>query len=40
MVNIVILGTGNLAKHLYSAFSKADNVDVVQIVGRNREELF
>jgi len=39
MVNIVILGTGNLAKHLYSAFSKADNVDVVQIVGRNREEL-
>ncbi|WP_437395633.1 Rossmann-like and DUF2520 domain-containing protein [Flagellimonas lutimaris] len=39
MLNIVILGTGNLAKHFYSAFSKADNVDVVQVVGRNQKEL-
>lgn len=39
MLKIVILGTGNLAKHLYSAFAKATNVDVVQVVGRNGEAL-
>ncbi|MEC7772051.1 MAG: Rossmann-like and DUF2520 domain-containing protein [Bacteroidota bacterium] len=39
MLRIVILGTGNLAKHLYDAFIKAKDVDVVQVVGRNREDL-
>ncbi|MCR9228083.1 MAG: DUF2520 domain-containing protein [Flavobacteriaceae bacterium] len=39
MLKIVIFGTGNLAKHLYTAFLKADGVDVAQVVGRNREEL-
>nr|WP_297782824.1 DUF2520 domain-containing protein [uncultured Allomuricauda sp.] len=39
MLRIVILGTGNLAKHLYSAFIKAKNVDVAQVVGRNKEAL-
>lgn len=39
MLKIVILGTGNLAKHLYSAFSKAGHVKIVQVVGRNREAL-
>ncbi|MBO0340778.1 Rossmann-like and DUF2520 domain-containing protein [Flagellimonas profundi] len=39
MLRIVILGTGNLAKHLYDAFIKARDVDVVQVVGRNREDL-
>ena len=39
MLKIVILGTGNLAKHLYTAFLKADGVDVVQVVGRNQTEL-
>ena len=39
MLKIVILGTGNLAKHLYSAFIKAKNIDVAQVVGRNWEEL-
>ena len=39
MLKIVILGTGNLAKHLYTAFTKADDVDVVQVVGRNQKDL-
>lgn len=39
MLKIVILGTGNLAKHLYSAFSKPNHVKIVQVVGRNREAL-
>ncbi len=39
MLKIVILGTGNLAKHLFNAFSKVKDVNVVQIVGRNQEEL-
>lgn len=39
MLKIVIFGTGNLAKHLYTAFLKADGVDVVQVVGRNVKEL-
>ena len=39
MLKIVILGTGNLAKHLYTAFTKADDVDIVQVVGRNQMEL-
>ena len=39
MLKIVILGTGNLAKHLYTAFLKADDVDVVQVIGRNVKEL-
>jgi len=39
MLKIVILGTGNLAKHLYTAFTEADGVDVVQVVGRNGKAL-
>ncbi len=39
MLKIVILGTGNLAKHLYTAFIKANAVDIVQVVGRNQKEL-
>ena len=39
MLRIVILGTGNLAKHLYDAFTRAKDIDVVQVVGRNQEDL-
>jgi predicted short-subunit dehydrogenase-like oxidoreductase (DUF2520 family) len=39
MLKIVILGTGNLAKHLYTAFVRSKHVDVVQVVGRNQTEL-
>ncbi|MDF0708416.1 Rossmann-like and DUF2520 domain-containing protein [Flagellimonas okinawensis] len=39
MLKIVILGTGSLAKHLSNAFEKAKDVDVAQVVGRNKKEL-
>ncbi|SDQ80335.1 Rossmann-like and DUF2520 domain-containing protein [Flagellimonas zhangzhouensis] len=39
MLNVVILGTGNLAKHVFGAFSKSGKVQVVQLVGRNQESL-
>lgn len=39
MLNIVLLGTGNLSRHLFEAFSKAKGVDVIQVVGRNLNDL-
>jgi predicted short-subunit dehydrogenase-like oxidoreductase (DUF2520 family) len=39
MLSISILGTGNLAKHLFDAFFKAKGINVVQVVGRNKEAL-
>ena len=39
MIRIVILGTGNVAKHLFDAFSRTKTVKVVQVVGRNQERL-
>jgi len=39
MLRVVIIGTGNLARHLYNAFSACPTVDIVQIVGRNTKEL-
>ncbi|MBR9854260.1 MAG: DUF2520 domain-containing protein [Algicola sp.] len=39
MLKVVILGTGNLSKHLHDAFTKAKSVDVVQVVGRNQDAL-
>jgi len=39
MISIVLLGTGNVAKHLFDAFSKNPLVEVVQVVGRNSETL-
>ncbi|MFN3137488.1 MAG: Rossmann-like and DUF2520 domain-containing protein [Allomuricauda sp.] len=39
MLSIVILGTGNLAKHLFDAFLKAEDIHVAQVVGRNKEAL-
>lgn len=39
MLNVVILGTGNLSRHLFEAFSKAKGVDVIQVVGRNLNDL-
>ncbi|WKD86475.1 hypothetical protein KCTC32516_01850 [Polaribacter huanghezhanensis] len=34
MISVVILGNGNVATHLYSAFSKALNINVTQINSR------
>lgn len=39
MLSVVILGTGNLAKHLFNAFVDTDGAQVVQVVGRNRNHL-
>ena len=39
MTKIVIVGTGNVAKHLYRAFDQQDNATVVQVLGRNKEAL-
>ncbi|WP_067036813.1 Rossmann-like and DUF2520 domain-containing protein [Allomuricauda sp. CP2A] len=39
MLSIVILGTGNIAKHLAGALSKAEAVTLAQVVGRNQEQL-
>ena len=39
MIRVCILGTGNLATHLFDAFLKARHVKVVQVVGRNEKAL-
>lgn len=39
MISIVILGTGNVSKHLYDAFSATDKVKILQVVGRTEEKL-
>ncbi len=39
MISIVILGTGNVAKHLYDAFSATNQVEILQVVGRSKEKL-
>jgi predicted short-subunit dehydrogenase-like oxidoreductase (DUF2520 family) len=35
MIQVVILGTGNVATHLINAFENASNVEVVQVFNRN-----
>jgi predicted short-subunit dehydrogenase-like oxidoreductase (DUF2520 family) len=39
MISIVILGTGNVARHLYDALSASDQVTILQVVGRTEEKL-
>lgn len=39
MLRVVIIGTGNVATHLCNAFSQTEEVAVVQVVGRNKEQL-
>lgn len=39
MIRVSILGTGNVATHLYRAFLKTREVHIVQIVGRNERAL-
>jgi len=34
MISVAILGNGNVATHLYSAFSKAANISVTQFNSR------
>lgn len=39
MISVVILGNGNVATHLYNAFSKATNIAVTQINSRKLENI-
>ncbi len=39
MLNVVLLGTGNLARHLFEAFSIAKGAKIIQVVGRNLNDL-
>jgi len=39
MISVVLLGAGNVATHLYKAFSKAENVTVVQWYNRTRSSI-
>ena len=39
MIRVVICGTGNVAGHLFDAFIQSDDVDIVQVAGRNPEAL-
>jgi predicted short-subunit dehydrogenase-like oxidoreductase (DUF2520 family) len=39
MLSVVLLGTGNVATHLFQAFSDAKGVEVVQVYGRDKEAL-
>ncbi|WP_190808517.1 Rossmann-like and DUF2520 domain-containing protein [Flagellimonas sp. S3867] len=39
MYSVILLGTGNLAQHLFDAFISAPNVKIEQVYGRNAEKL-
>ncbi|SFW25443.1 Rossmann-like and DUF2520 domain-containing protein [Cellulophaga fucicola] len=39
MISVVIIGLGNIGSHLYTAFSKLDNVSVVMLYNRTEEAL-
>ena len=34
MIKVILLGSGNVATHLFQAFSKADEIEVVQVFSR------
>lgn len=39
MYRVIILGTGNIAQHLFSVFYKQTGVEIIQVVGRNQKAL-
>ena len=39
MIEVVILGTGNVAFHLFKAFSEAENIRVIQVYNHQQESL-
>src|SRR6476620_4289679 len=39
MVKISIIGSGNVAQHLITAFLKSDETDVVQVFARNPQDI-
>ncbi len=36
MITVTLIGTGNVAHHLYSAFSNSENVQLIQVFGRKK----
>lgn len=39
MISLVLLGTGNLAKHLFNAFLRVEEIKVLQLIGRDEDRL-
>jgi predicted short-subunit dehydrogenase-like oxidoreductase (DUF2520 family) len=39
MIRVVIIGSGNVAHHLISAFDKTETVEVIQIFSRNKKNI-
>ena len=39
MIKIVLLGTGNVATHLFNAFQNCDNTEVIQVYNRSHKNL-
>jgi predicted short-subunit dehydrogenase-like oxidoreductase (DUF2520 family) len=39
MINVVLLGAGNVANHLIQAFSNTENVNVIQVYNRSKAAL-
>ena len=39
MISMVLIGAGNVASHLYNAFSKAENITITQWYNRNIETI-
>ena len=39
MINVVIIGAGNVATHLYRSFSQAEQLDVIQVFNRKKSHL-
>ena len=39
MLSVILLGTGNVAQHLYNALAALDTVNLKQVYGRNTEAL-
>ncbi|WP_394749273.1 Rossmann-like and DUF2520 domain-containing protein [Spongiimicrobium salis] len=39
MMKVVLIGTGNVAKHLFNALLKCDDIAVLEVVGRTTEKL-
>jgi predicted short-subunit dehydrogenase-like oxidoreductase (DUF2520 family) len=40
MIQVILLGSGNVATHLFQAFSKAENIEVVQVFSRTLSKDF
>jgi ornithine cyclodeaminase/alanine dehydrogenase-like protein (mu-crystallin family) len=37
MIKVTLIGSGNVAQHLLSAFNKSTAIELVQVISRKRE---